>query len=165
METAGTSDDDRSRRPLVDRLVGLDIRRFVSFRRTSVRQHERSAMIAAAALRVLCAGLLVWVGVIHIHVWATGYRHIPTNGPLFLVDGVAALCLAAALLVLPRPVIGLLGTGFLLATLGALVISINIGLFGFMESLSASFVQLSLVIESVATLALIGWTGLTVARR
>jgi len=33
--------------------------------------------------------LLAWIGYIHLHLWLEGYRHIPTNGPLFLLDAVA----------------------------------------------------------------------------
>ncbi|MGH3578864.1 MAG: hypothetical protein ACRDU0_15080 [Mycobacterium sp.] len=115
--------------------------------------------------RLACAGLLIWIGVIHLHLWIEGYRYIPTNGPLFLVDSLVAFLLAAVLIVLPRPVIGLLAAGFLLSTLGALVISINLGLFGFRESASASFVQASLALESVAALGALMWTVLVVARR
>jgi hypothetical protein len=119
----------------------------------------------AAIVRLACAGLLVWTGWIHLHLWLEGYRQLPTNGPLFLAAALGAFLLAAALIVLPRPVIGLLGAGFLIATIGALIISINIGLFGFKESGSASFVMLSLVIESIGAFGLMIWTVLVAARR
>ena len=35
------------------------------------------------------AALLVWSGVIHLQLWADGYRSISVIGPLFLVQGVA----------------------------------------------------------------------------
>ena len=110
-----------------------------------------------AVVRLACAGLLVWTGWIHLHLWLEGYRQLPTNGPLFLAAALGAFLLAAALIVLPRPVVGLLGAGFLISTIGALVVSINIGLFGFKESGSASFVMLSLVIESIGALGLMIW--------
>jgi hypothetical protein len=40
----------------------------------------------ALLLRVGCAALLAWIGYIHLHLWLEGYRQIPTDGPLFLVD-------------------------------------------------------------------------------
>jgi hypothetical protein len=58
------------------------------------------------------------------------------------------------------PSVGLTATGFVSATLGALVISLTVGLFGFRESISASFVVQSIVIESAAIALLAGWTGL-----
>jgi hypothetical protein len=122
-------------------------------------------VVVAAVVRLACAGLLIWTGWIHLHVWLEGYRQLPTNGPLFLAAALSAFLLAAALTVLPRPVIGLLGAGFLITTLGALIVSINVGLFGFKESGSASFVTLSLVIESIGAFGLMTWTAFVVARR
>jgi hypothetical protein len=115
-------------------------------------------------LRVGLAGMLAWIGYIHLHLWQAGYRQLPTNGPLFLLDAIAAFVLAAVLLAWPRPLAGLLATGFTASTLGALVISLSVGLFGFQESISASYVVLSLVIESVTILALAAWTIAAAAR-
>src|ERR1700748_628542 len=118
---------------------------------------------AALPLRLGCAALLAWIGYIHLHLWQEGYRQIPTNGPLFLLDAVAGVALAAVLLAWPRPLAGLLAAGYTAATLGALVISLSVGLFGFRESISASFVTESLTIESITVLALISWTVVVAA--
>ena len=115
---------------------------------------------AALLLRVGCVALLAWIGYIHLHLWLEGYRHIPTNGPLFLLDAVAGFVLAAVLLVWPRPLAGLVAAGYTAATLGALFISLSVGLFGFRESISASYVTQSLTIETITTLALISLTVL-----
>src|SRR6476661_1453518 len=103
---------------------------------------------AALLLRVGCTALLAWIGYIHLHLWLEGYRHIPTNGPLFLLDAVARFILAA---------------GYTASTLGALLISLSVGLFGFRESISASYVTESLAIEAITVLALITWTVLVAA--
>jgi hypothetical protein len=124
----------------------------------------RRAQIASACLRVTAAGLLTWIGAIHLHLWQEGYRFIPTNGPLFLVDGIAAFVLAAAILLRAAPGVGLAAAGFASATLAALVISLTIGLFGFKESISASFVVQSIVIESAVIVLLAGWTGLVTSQ-
>lgn len=107
--------------------------------------------------------LLAWIGYIHLHLWQEGYRHIPTNGPLFLVDALAGFVLAAVLLTWPRPLAGLLAVGYTASTLGALIISLSVGLFGFKESISASYVTETLTIESITMLALIIWTVLVTA--
>jgi hypothetical protein len=118
---------------------------------------------AALLLRLGCAALLAWIGYIHLHLWLEGYRHIPVNGALFLLDAVAGFALAAVLLAWPRLLAGLLAAGYTAATLGALLISLSAGLFGFRESISASYVVQSLVIEAIAVLALITWTVLVTA--
>jgi hypothetical protein len=115
---------------------------------------------AALVLRFACVALLGWIGYIHLHLWLEGYRQIPTDGPLFLLDAIAGYALAAALLVRPAPLAGLLSAGYTAATLGALLTSLTVGLFGFHESLSASYVVLSLVVETITALALLTWTVL-----
>jgi hypothetical protein len=115
---------------------------------------------ATLLLRLSCAALLAWIGYIHLHLWLEGYRQIPTNGPLFLLDAVAGFLLAAVMLAWPRPLAGLLAAGYTAATLGALIISLTVGLFGFRESISASYVVQSLAIETITVLALLSWTAL-----
>jgi hypothetical protein len=121
--------------------------------------------VGTVALRLAGTGLLIWVGAIHLHLWSEGYRHLPTNGPLFLVDAIGGFILAAILLVWPRPLAGLVGTGFMAATLGALIISINGGLFGFQESIHAAFVVESILLESIGGLVLLAWTVITLQAR
>lgn len=130
-------------------------------RLASPRRPEASArsgrQIAGLLLRLGCVALLAWIGYIHLHLWQEGYRQIPTNGPLFLLDAAAGFVLAAALLVWPRPLVALLAAGYSAVTLGALLISLSVGLFGFRESFSASFVAQSLIAETITTLALLTW--------
>jgi hypothetical protein len=134
--------------------------RLVSTRPPRVQDAGFVLSATAFLLRLACTGLLIWIGAIHLHLWLEGYRHIPTNGPFFLADAVVAFVFAAALLGWPRAIVGHLGAAFTFGTLVALVISINIGLFGFKESAGASFVVLSLVIEAIATLVLLVWSAL-----
>jgi hypothetical protein len=119
---------------------------------------------AALLLRLACVALLAWIGYIHLHLWLEGYRHIPTDGPLFLLDAVAGFILAAVLLVWPRPLAGLLAAGYAASTLGALIISLTVGLLGFRESISASFVTQSLIVETITVLALLTWAALVTIR-
>ncbi|MBV9092295.1 MAG: hypothetical protein JO132_00210 [Streptosporangiaceae bacterium] len=133
----------------------------------SPRRHHAAEGAARRAatllLRLTCAALLAWIGYIHLHLWAEGYRQIPTDGPLFLLDAVAGFVLGAALLAWPRPLAGLLAAGYTAATLGALLLSLSVGLFGFRESVSASYVTQSLALETITLLALLGWTALAAA--
>jgi hypothetical protein len=130
-----------------------------SFRRYVTPSQHGPSFLAALVLRLVCAGLLIWVAVIHLHLWKEGYRDIPTVGSLFLADAVGGFLLAAVLLVWPRPLAGFLGAGFMISTLGGLIVSLNFGLFGFRESREASFVIETIILESVGALALLAWTG------
>ena len=44
--------------------------------------------------RVAGAGLLVWMGWIHLHLWNQGYKHLPSIGDLFLLNFIASVLLA-----------------------------------------------------------------------
>jgi len=84
-------------------------------------------------LRVAGAGLLAATGAIHLDLYLTGYRSIPTIGWLFLLQVITAFGLAAAVLATGSRLIAAAGAGFALATLGGYLLSIWVGLFGFRE--------------------------------
>jgi predicted lipoprotein with Yx(FWY)xxD motif len=90
-------------------------------------------------LRVAGAGLLIATGAIHLDLYLTGYRTIPTIGWLFLLQVIAAFGLGLAVLATGRgPVLAgrlaaAAGAGFALATLGGYLLSVWTGLFGFRE--------------------------------
>src|ERR1700683_4501405 len=92
-----------------------------------------------AAERVAGSGLLIATAAIHLDLYLTGYRTIPTIGWLFLLQVIAAFALGLALLVIPgRRVVpsrlaAAAGAGFALATLGGYLLTVWIGLFGFKE--------------------------------
>ena len=52
-------------------------------------------------LRVAGAGLLAAAGAVHLDLYLTGYRSIPTIGWLFLLQVIAGFVLAVAVLVRP----------------------------------------------------------------
>ncbi len=145
--------------------LALDLVRLLTAKRRPQSGSRLSALsLAALVLRLAGAGLLVWVGAIHLHLWSEGYRQIPTVGPGFLADAIGGFALAAVLLVLPRLLAGLLGAGYMLTTLGGLIISINIGLFGFRESTSATFVFESMVLEILGAAVLAAWMAIAGTR-
>ena len=84
-------------------------------------------------LRVAGAGLLAATGAIHLDLYLTGYRSIPTIGWLFLLQAITAVGLAAAVLATGSRLLAAAGAGFALATLGGYLLSISVGLFGFTE--------------------------------
>jgi hypothetical protein len=85
------------------------------------------------SLRLPGAGLLAATGAIHLDLYLTGYRSIPTIGWLFLLQLIAAFGLAAAVLATASRLIAAACAGFALATLGGYLLSVWTGLFGFTE--------------------------------
>jgi hypothetical protein len=83
-----------------------------------------------------------------------GYRTIPTIGPLFLLQGIAGVLLAVLLLLWRRLIVVVAGAGFMVATIGGLLVSVNFGLFGFRDTFAAPYAGLSLVLESAGAVVL-----------
>jgi len=117
----------------------------------------------AVILRVVGSGLLIATAAIHLDLYLTGYRTIPTIGWLFLLQVIAAFGLGLAVLAIPRrPVAGVLasrlaataGAGFALATLGGYLLSVWTGLFGFKEVRTGAGIAAGLVeVAAFVTLA------------
>jgi predicted lipoprotein with Yx(FWY)xxD motif len=87
----------------------------------------------AVILRVAGSGLLIATAAIHLDLYLTGYRTIPTIGWLFLLQVIVAFGLGLAVLAIPSRLAAAAGAGFALATLGGYLLTVWIGLFGFKE--------------------------------
>ena len=130
----------------------------------AVREHagRPAADWAAVILRVAGAGLLIATAAIHLDLYLTGYRTIPTIGWLFLLQVIAAFGLGLAVLAIPRRLAAgvparlaaAAGAGFALATLGGYLLSVWIGLFGFEEVRTGAGIAAGLVeVAAFAVLA------------
>ena len=118
-------------------------------------------------LRVAGAGLLIAAGAIHLDLYLTGYRTIPTIGWLFLLQVIVAFALGLAVLAIGRPVIArrvaaAAGAGFALATLGGYLLTVWIGLFGFKEVRTTAGIVAGVI--EVAAFAVLAALALAPAR-
>jgi predicted lipoprotein with Yx(FWY)xxD motif len=84
-------------------------------------------------LRIAGTGLLWATAAMHLDLYLTGYRTIPTIGPLFLLQVVAGFLLGLLVLVSRSRLVALAGALFALATLGGYLLTVQFGLFGFRE--------------------------------
>lgn len=100
-------------------------------------------------------GFLVWSAVIHLQLWSDGYKDISVIGPLFLVQGIASIVLGVAVVALRW--LALLAAGAVagVATAVGLLLSAYVGLFGYTESLSVPYAELSLAVEFTAAFVLL----------
>jgi hypothetical protein len=120
---------------------------------TIVRFTTTITLLAGAALAATS-------GAIHLHLWADGYRTIPTIGPLFLFQGIAGVVLAVVLAASRRLLAALATAGFLVATIGGFLLSVYVGLFGFSDTLAAPWAGVSLVVEIIGTVVLVAGSAL-----
>jgi predicted lipoprotein with Yx(FWY)xxD motif len=97
----------------------------------------------------------------HLDLYLTGYRTIPTIGWLFLLQVIAAFALALAVLVTGGRLAAAAGAGFALATLGGYVLSVWFGLFGFKEVRTTAGIVAGVI--EVAAVAALGLLALTPA--
>src|SRR5580698_7090081 len=93
------------------------------------RQAEGSRLL----LRIIGAGLLIATAAIHLDLYLTGYRTIPTIGWLFLLQIIAAFALGLLVLVTRSRLVAAAGALFALSTLGGYLLTVQFGLFGFRE--------------------------------
>src|SRR5271170_4310257 len=107
------------------------------------------------------AALLVAAGAIHLDLYLTGYRTIPTIGPLFLLQVIAAFVLAAAIAATGSWLAAAAGAGFAVSTLGGYLLSLWVGLFGFTEVRTTAGIVAGIIdVAAFATLALAAAPGL-----
>ena len=101
------------------------------------------------------AGFLIWSAVIHLMLWSDGYKDISVIGPLFLVQGIACIILGVAVVAFRW--LALLAAGAVagVATAVGLLLSVHVGLFGYTESLSVPYAELSLAVEFTAAFVLL----------
>ena len=112
-------------------------------------------------LGIAGAALLVASGAIHLDLYLTGYRSIPTIGTLFLLQVIAAFALAVAIPVTGSALVAAAGALFALSVLGGYLLSLWVGLFGFTEvRTKTGFVAGIIDVAAFATLALAAAPGL-----
>lgn len=108
--------------------------------------------------RLAGAGLLIATATIHLRLYSEGYSTLPKIGLLFLLNGIGAIALAAALLVCWGRLLQLAAAaGALLeaGTLGGLYLATVHGLFGFRESSRAQYYWPSVWVEAAGIVVLV----------
>jgi hypothetical protein len=125
---------------------------------------------ARVAVTVMIAGgavCTVGSGVLHLYLWGKqyGYRDIPTIGPLFLLQGIVAILLGLLAVVSRRVLVLVLAGGMLVVSVVALVLAIEVGLFGFKDSWFAPYAWTTFYEEIVGAVLLLvaagvlAWSG------
>ena len=128
----------------------------------------RLPVLGAAILRAGGVALTAAMGLIHLWLWLQGYREVPVIGTLFMINAICAAALVVALLAAParlRSLVAAVAALFTAGTLGGLVLSLTVGLFGVHESLQTPFVPLTLVVEAAGVVMLTLTAMLGMARK
>jgi predicted lipoprotein with Yx(FWY)xxD motif len=132
---------------------------------TGMGSHEGTSLPRRSWLGIAGAALLVAAGAIHLDLYLTGYRTIPTIGPLFLLQVIVAFALAVAIPVTGSWLVAAAGALFAISTLGGYLLSLWVGLFGFTEVRTTAGIWAGIIdIAAFATLALAAAPGVPYAR-
>jgi hypothetical protein len=114
---------------------------------------DRRAMETATSLRMLAAlAVLVSAGV-HLYLWFHVFKHTHVVGPAFLVNTVAGIVIAVALVTWRHWIPLVLAVGFGAATLVAFIIAATAGLYGVHEHWTTWEVWVAAAAEVIAILA------------
>jgi len=124
-----------------------------------------STVGASAARRswsgIAGAALLIASGAIHLDLYLTGYRTIPTIGWLFLLQVIAAFVLGAVIALTGNWLAAAAGAGFAVSTLGGYLLSLRFGLFGFTEVRTTAGIVAGVIdVAAFAVLAIAAAPGL-----
>lgn len=84
-------------------------------------------------IRTLAAAGVLVSGLVHLWLWFDGFRDISVIGPLFMLNAVAGVVIALALVAWRHWAPLLVAAGFGASTLGAFLLSTTVGLFGVHE--------------------------------
>jgi hypothetical protein len=104
-------------------------------------------------LRALTAAGVLVSGLVHLYLWFDGFRDVSVVGPLFLLNAVAGVVLAIAVMAWRHWIPLFVAAGFGASTLGAFVISATVGLFGVQEVFWGTWQVIAAVAEIVAVVA------------
>ena len=124
-----------------------------------------ASLAARVAITIVIAGgaaCTVYSGYIHLYLWGRQpypYRDIPTIGPLFLVQGVAAIIIGLMIIASRRVGALLVGAGLLVVSVAALVIDVEVGMFGFKDSWAVPYATTTLYEEIVGAVLLLAAAG------
>jgi hypothetical protein len=121
---------------------------------------------AATFILAMAAALLVVSAVLHLDLWSSGYRSIPTIGWLFLAQGIATPIIALVLLLTRWLVAVIIALATMVGTLGGFILATTVGLFGFRDGFAAPFASITFETEIAAiVLLVVGGTVVVRSRR
>jgi hypothetical protein len=126
--------------------AGSSVRRFLVGRGEGP---VATVLVVAGALSMVGSGL------IHLYLWHLAYRHVATLGPLFLVQAIAGLLVAVALVGARRGFLMVAGLGLMAGTIVGFILVTTVGLFGFTLTTITGWAVGALLTEAGAILTLV----------
>jgi hypothetical protein len=108
-------------------------------------------------IRIVVAAAVLVSGLVHLKLWADGFRDTSVIGPLFLLNAVAGLVIAVGVLRWRSWPPLLVAVGFGASTLGAFAISASVGLFGVHEVWNGGAYAITANVSELVAVAAGSW--------
>lgn len=105
------------------------------------------AVWAGTAAVLSGAGLIVATSAIHLHLWLSGYRHVPKLDVLFLAQAAAGFVLGPIIAAGRQVILMIVGAVFMASSAGGLILSATVGFVGIHDGLDVPWATPSLVVE------------------
>ena len=93
------------------------------------------------------AGLIVATAAIHLHLWLSGYRHVPKLDVLFLAQAIGGFVLGPVIAAGRQVILMIVGAGFMAASAVGLILSATVGFVGIHDGLDVPWATPSLAVE------------------
>lgn len=119
---------------------------------------SRPAQVAVTLVIAAGTACIGYSAYIHLYLWGRQpfpYRDIPTIGWLFLLQGISAIAIGLLVIASRRLGAVLVGAGFLVVSVAALVIDVEVGMFGFQDSWSVPYATTTLYEEIIGAVLLL----------
>jgi urea transporter len=107
----------------------------------------QSALESRSAVRAAAALLVVATGAIHLYLYQDYFSSVATIGRLFMANFATGLIIGILILRGRRRLWAAAGAAFCLLTLGAFLVSVHWGLFGYNESLAGPWQERAAAVE------------------
>ena len=95
------------------------------------------------------ASLIIATAAIHLHLWLSGYRHVPKLDVLFLAQAIAGFVLGPLIAAGRQLILTLGGALYMASSAGGLILSATIGFVGIHDGLDVPWAATSLVVELI----------------
>ena len=121
--------------------------------------------VALTVMKILSALVLLTIGGIHLFLVFDGVGGL--LGVLFVLNAIAALVLAIAMLVFRERLLvaaSVLSLLYIIATLGSLLLALTVGLFGITETWDFTLVPQTIIVEAIGIVVLAITSGLAYRR-
>jgi hypothetical protein len=153
-------------KPPSDSGPSAGVRRLLALTNRGLPAGASRAFSAVTVVTIVAGAVLVAAtAAIHLHLWLSGYRHVPRLGPLFIAQAVTGFAIAVVLVFTRHTIVVVIAAVYMAASAGGLILSATVGFVGVHDGLGVPWAAWSLTIELIGLVLLSGAGAALTSRR